>query len=234
MEQQDLRNAGWVWIGFRFGVGFCLAVLILGVIGGVAAHVYRHHRNAAPAGPAAQQAPAQAHPAPPPSPPPAAKAPPPAGAAPAHKGQHIVVPPKDGKTCLQEAHGMIDDRYEACLKGQDYWTGDAVAGQPGDENAQADQQALDEWAVQLTFAVTRVWIVPPGTSPDLKATASIGLSPVGEVLSASIASGSGVAAFDESLLKAIYKASPLPLPASREAFMPTVSLCFSPDPKNCQ
>ena len=36
------------------------------------------------------------------------------------------------------------------------------------------------------------------------------------------------------MLKAISKASPLPLPGNAEAFVPNVDICFSPDPRNCQ
>jgi len=231
VERQNLNDAGWIGIGFKFGLGFGLAGLIFAAIGVLLAYGYSHHRAAsAPAapGPAAAQLP-------PPAVGPALPAQQPAPPKPTGERRHILVPPKDGKTCLQEAHGLIDDNYEKCLKGSDYWTGGASSGQPEAQQAtEPVQEAQTDWAVLIIAAVNQHWTLPPGTSPALKATVSMALSPAGDVQSAEVTAGSGVAAFDESLLKAINKASPLPLPGNAEAFVPNVDICFSPDPRNCQ
>lgn len=231
MEQQNLNDAGWIGIGFKFGLGFGLAGLIFAAISALLAYGYSHHRAAsvpAAPGPAAAQfsppAVSAALPAQQPAPP-----------KPAGERRHILVPPKDGKTCLQEAHGLIDDNYEKCLKGSDYWTGGASSGQSeAQQAAEPVQEAQTDWAVLIVAAVNQHWTVPPGTSPALKATVSMALSPAGDVQSVEITAGSGVAAFDDSLLKAINKASPLPLPGNAEAFVSNVDICFSPDPRNCQ
>ncbi len=230
MEQQNLNDAGWIRIGFMFGIGFGLAGLIFAAI--VALAIYLHgHPGGQPAVPAPEVV---AHPPRPvAAPAPALPAPLPP-AKPRDRGEHIQIPPKDGKTCLQEAHGLIDRTYEACLKGSDYWTKDPAPDPSGEADAQELQQVQQEWAVQLTTAITQAWTVPPGTEPGFKALVSLTLSPAGEVQSALIADGSGVAAFDDSLLKAAYKASPLPLPGRPEAFAPSITICFSPDAKNCQ
>jgi TonB family protein len=238
VEKQTLNSGDWIRIGFSFGIGFGLAALIFAAVGALAAYVYAHHQTAptatqaAQAGPTGQagQAADQTHPAPP-SIPTAQQAAP--GAS--HKGQRLVqIPPRDGKTCLQEAHGIIDEHYEACLKGSEYWTDNAESQAPKADNVRAMLQARNDWVVQLNSAVVQAWTVPPGTSPDLKVITTVSLSPNGEVQSAIIDASSGIKAFDDSLLEAINKASPLPLPGNQEAFMPNISLCFSPDSRNCQ
>ena len=230
MEQRNLNDAGWIGIGFKFGVGFGLAALIFVGIGALLAYGYSHHRagslSAAPRPAGAQF--------PPPVVSPATLAQQPASPKPAGDRRHILIPPRDGKTCLQEAHGLIDDNYEKCLKGSDYWTGGGPQGQLDAQAAEPVQEAQTDWAVLIVAAVNQHWTVPSGTSPTLKATVSIALSPAGEVQLAEITAGSGVAAFDESLLRAINKASPLPLPGSADAFVPNVDICFSPDPRSCQ
>lgn len=104
----------------------------------------------------------------------------------------------------------------------------------GVESAQLTQQIQNEWALQLTAAITQAWARPPGTDQNLKATLQMTLSVTGQVQGASIISSSGVPAFDESLKRAVYRASPMPLPRDPSAFAPTVNICFSPNPRNCQ
>ncbi len=69
---------------------------------------------------------------------------------------------------------------------------------------------------------------------QLKAFAHIHMTASGEVESAAITSGSGYEAFDNSVLMAIYSASPLPLPADPAVFAPDINLCFAPDPHECE
>ena len=226
MEQRDVNEARWIAIGFKFGIGFGLAGLIFAALGGLAAYLLHPHHAAAPA---AERAAAAA--------PPVVVSAAPAQPAPADKAgerKHIVIPPKDGKTCLAEAHGLIDDNYEKCLKGSDYWTGGGSSGAAEAPAADDLPQLQNEWVVQLIAAINQHWTVPPGTNPAQRAVASIGIAPNGEVVSSSITAGSGVAAFDDSLLKAITQASPLPLPRDQAAFLPSVEICFSPDARNCQ
>jgi len=229
VEQQNLNDAGWIGIGFKFGVGFGMAGLIFAAIGALLAYGYSHHQpTSLPAAPkaAVQFPPSVVNPATPAQLPAAPK--------PAGERRHILIPPRDGKTCLQEARGMIDDNYEKCLKGSDYWTGGGSPGPPDALAAEPVREEQSDWAVLIVAAVNQHWTVPSGTSPALKATVSMTLSPAGEVQSAEVTAGSGVAAFDESLLRAINKASPLPLPGSPDAFVPNVDICFSPDPRSCQ
>ena len=104
----------------------------------------------------------------------------------------------------------------------------------GVESAQLTQEIQNQWALQLTAAITQAWARPPGTDQNLKAILSITLSVTGQVQSANIATSSGVVAYDDSLKRAVYRASPLPLPQDPSAFAPNVNICFSPNPRNCQ
>jgi colicin import membrane protein len=104
----------------------------------------------------------------------------------------------------------------------------------GVESAQLTQEIQNQWALQLVAAITQVWARPPGTDQNLKAILSITLSVTGQVQSANIATSSGVVAYDDSLKRAVYRASPLPLPQDPSAFAPNVNICFSPNPRNCQ
>ena len=104
----------------------------------------------------------------------------------------------------------------------------------GVESAQLTAQMQSEWAAQLVNAINQAWARPPGTDQNLKAYLLISLSSTGLVQSASIATSSGVPAYDESLKRAVYRASPLPLPQDPSAFVSNVNICFSPNPRNCQ
>ena len=110
----------------------------------------------------------------------------------------------------------------------------ALQASLGVESAQLTQEIQNQWALQLVAAITQVWARPPGTDQNLKAILSITLSVTGQVQSANIATSSGVVAYDDSLKRAVYRASPLPLPQDPSAFAPNVNICFSPNPRNCQ
>jgi colicin import membrane protein len=94
--------------------------------------------------------------------------------------------------------------------------------------AQARTNAeVSVWATQLVAAIKRVRTLPPGLDPQLTCKVSIRLSASGEVLSASIVSSSGNSLFDDSTIRAVYKASPLPLPRDSAAFQPGINIIFN-------
>jgi colicin import membrane protein len=72
---------------------------------------------------------------------------------------------------------------------------------------------LARWHREVKIHVTRAWIVAAGFRTEaLVAQVEVDLSPTGEVLSARIKQSSGNPWFDESVERAIEKASPLPAP----------------------
>ncbi len=61
--------------------------------------------------------------------------------------------------------------------------------------------------------VARKWIAPPGTlEQGLKCRIQVRLGPTGSVLAVSVVKGSGNDAFDRSVVSAVWKADPLPMP----------------------
>jgi len=96
------------------------------------------------------------------------------------------------------------------------------------------QLETNEWAIQLIAAIARNWAWPPGTNPTWRTFAKFQLDPTGTIQSAEVVHSSGNQVFDDSVIRAIYKASPLPLPRDPRVFDPRITACFSPSPKNCQ
>jgi colicin import membrane protein len=104
----------------------------------------------------------------------------------------------------------------------------------GVASAQLSAEIQSQWATQLVAALAAAWARPPGTDSSLKAFVLMTLAPNGQVQNAQIDTGSGVPAFDDSVVRAAYAASPMPLPADPSAFRSKVDVCFSPNPRNCQ
>lgn len=92
----------------------------------------------------------------------------------------------------------------------------------------ADSQKL--WAAALSEAIRRNWLRPPGDDQDFRCTLSMRLLPNGQVVpgSARITNSCGSMILDDSVIKAVYKASPLPLPTEPSAFVPDLTIRFAP------
>ena len=76
----------------------------------------------------------------------------------------------------------------------------------------------DAYSNAISQKISHNWLKPQGISDDLKCEARVTQTPDGNVTSAKITRSSGNAVFDESVIKAIYKAAPLPQPPSPEVF----------------
>jgi len=66
--------------------------------------------------------------------------------------------------------------------------------------------------------VRSVWLIPPGLPAGMKGKIRIDLEPGGHVVpgSVKVVRSSGNAAFDQSVVAAVYQASPLPVPDGDE------------------
>ncbi|HXG27704.1 MAG TPA: cell envelope integrity protein TolA [Nevskiales bacterium] len=84
----------------------------------------------------------------------------------------------------------------------------------------------DAYSAAISQQIARNWLKPPGISDDLKCEALVVQLPDGSVASARISKSSGNAAFDESVIKAIYKAAPLPQPPIPEVFERELEIAF--------
>jgi colicin import membrane protein len=102
--------------------------------------------------------------------------------------------------------------------------------------AEAAQEArvldeVDRQVVVIRQKVERNWNRPPGAGKGLSCVVRVRLVQSGEVLGATVVRGSGNAFFDRSVENAVYKASPLPLPADPELFEHFREIEFVFEPK---
>lgn len=105
-----------------------------------------------------------------------------------------------------------------------------AAEQALQEQLQAEQQVLEaerqretdkvvnQYVEIIKQKVTRNWLRPPAAAKGLSCTVAVSLMPGGDVLSARVTRGSGDPLFDQSVQKAVLKASPLPLPSDAALF----------------
>lgn len=84
----------------------------------------------------------------------------------------------------------------------------------------------DAYSNAISQQISRNWLRPPGISDDLKCEVLVVQLPDGNVTSARITKSSGNTIFDESVIKAIYKAAPLPQPPSPEVFQRELEVNF--------
>ncbi len=89
--------------------------------------------------------------------------------------------------------------------------------------ANAEKQAriageVDKYKALIVNAIGRQWILPESADSSLSSQFRIRLAPDGAVLEVSLTRSSGDPLLDRSAQTAIYKASPLPVPADSETF----------------
>lgn len=91
------------------------------------------------------------------------------------------------------------------------------------------QRQIDRFIAGIQSQVESVFINPE-PSEDLACTIRIRLSPAGDVLAAEVIRSSGSPAFDAQAERAVYKASPLPVPADPQLYrdLREVDLVFHP------
>jgi colicin import membrane protein len=94
--------------------------------------------------------------------------------------------------------------------------------------ATARNKALAEYVNRIRAKVRQNWILPQDLQGNPQCVFEVVQLPTGEVLEARLVKGSGNAAYDEAVHRAILKSSPLPLPASREHFYRELELTFRP------
>lgn len=90
-------------------------------------------------------------------------------------------------------------------------------------------EAKRDWAEAISRKVIACWRRPQSMPTGLVVSVQANVSPSGEVLYTEILEPSTHLAFDESILKAIQLASPLPLPTTSEAFEPVLLMKFVPE-----
>lgn len=83
------------------------------------------------------------------------------------------------------------------------------------------------WIDQVGAAIHQVWNKPPGTDMSVRCKVRLQIGPTGQV-QASIVTPSGNQLFDNSVMSAVYKAQPLPLPDDPSLLNQAIVLTFTP------
>lgn len=89
----------------------------------------------------------------------------------------------------------------------------------------------DKYRALIRQKVSRNWARPAGASSGLTCVVRVRLAAGGDVLQAAVVKGSGNAVFDRSVEVAVYKASPLPIPAEADLFQyfREIEFTFAPE-----
>ncbi|MDT8425751.1 MAG: cell envelope integrity protein TolA [Methyloprofundus sp.] len=94
------------------------------------------------------------------------------------------------------------------------------------ENARIAEKATADAKVLIERKVTQNWNRPSTVSGKLACTIRVGLIPSGDVMSVVVVKSSGNQLFDDSAERAVFKASPLPVPKDPKVFSKFRSFTF--------
>lgn len=100
-----------------------------------------------------------------------------------------------------------------------------------EQQAQKNAAITDDIAAQIRAKISQAWRYPPSARPDMRVEVRIQLVPTGEVINASLVTSSGNEALDRSVLAAVKRAEPLPVPEDSRLFeqqFRSFSMGFSP------
>lgn len=107
----------------------------------------------------------------------------------------------------------------------------ALQAQIAAEDAARNQSIIGQYVGLIADRVQRNWIQPPSYRVGLSCVVQVQLLPNGDVISAQVVQGSGDAAFDRSVERAVLQAAPLPLPPDPGLFESFRTLQFRFAPK---
>lgn len=109
---------------------------------------------------------------------------------------------------------------------------DELARQLADEARREGARSaglLDRYVADITAAVERAWNRPPGAKPGIRCTVYVTQVPGGVVTDARVGECNGDEAVRQSIVSAVYRASPLPAPSDASLFERKLQLVFAPD-----
>ncbi len=126
---------------------------------------------------------------------------------------------------VQQTQAGIRSETEHALAGAQAMV---VAGQ---QASRQQQRLLDEYQQRIRAKIRSRIILPDGLQGNPEAVFDVALLPTGEVLRVTLMHASGQPAYDDAVQRAIYKASPLPLPPDPQlaGMFRDLHLHFSPD-----
>lgn len=104
--------------------------------------------------------------------------------------------------------------------------------QQAQQEAVAEQRTLsrliDQYKALIQQHVERNWRSPPGLQPDASCTVLVKQLPNGEVVNVIVSECQGGPQFQESVMRAVYKASPLPRAPDERIFDRELRFIFKP------
>ena len=106
-----------------------------------------------------------------------------------------------------------------------------LAAEAADEEgaaAMARSGAVDEYRTLLSQAIERSWIRPPSAKAGLECTLHVSQAPGGTVVDVKLGACNGDQSVRESIVNAVYRASPLPAPRDPRAFERRLEIVFRP------
>ena len=109
---------------------------------------------------------------------------------------------------LQEQHAMLEAEQVALSKQRKA----AEAARQQAAALAASQRLMNDAVSRISSHIRRFVVMPPDVVGNPQAEFNVFLLPTGEVLNVKLARSSGTPAYDNAVERAIYKASPLPLP----------------------
>ncbi|MDB5978762.1 MAG: cell envelope protein TolA [Nevskia sp.] len=86
----------------------------------------------------------------------------------------------------------------------------------------------------MAEAITHKWKRTPDTDKNARALVKVEINTDGDVIAAEITESDGDAAFNESVIQAIYRTSPLPLPEDSRFFDSNLDICMSQNRRSCR
>ena len=92
----------------------------------------------------------------------------------------------------------------------------------------ARDRAMATWIDKIRNSIRQHIVMPPDVQGNPQAEVLVTLLPNYEVLEAKLVISSGHTAYDDAVLRAVLKASPLPKPDSAGLFERTLQLKFRP------
>jgi colicin import membrane protein len=103
-----------------------------------------------------------------------------------------------------------------------------MAAEEEEGAALARAGVVDEYRAVLVQAIERNWIRPPSARAGLSCTLYVTQATGGTVTDVKLAACNGDAAVRDSIVNAVYKASPLPAPRDPRAFERRLEIVFEP------
>lgn len=104
----------------------------------------------------------------------------------------------------------------------------ALREQLAREAEAARERAMFKWVDRIRATIRGNIILPPGMQGNPEARVLVTLLPNAEVLEAKLVISSGHTAYDNAVIRAIHKSSPLPKPDTPGLFQRTLDLRFRP------